>query len=82
MEVVPDHDSQRRQPAMTQKSAKRKTSKGFTDEEKSAMRERAREVKAGTVDGESEVLAKIAEMQESDRAMAERVRPDEVDRRQ
>jgi uncharacterized protein YdhG (YjbR/CyaY superfamily) len=52
---------------------KRKKSEGFTDEEKRAMKERAREVKAGKADGESDVLAKIAEMQESDRAMAERI---------
>jgi uncharacterized protein YdhG (YjbR/CyaY superfamily) len=54
--------------------------KGFTDEERAAMRERAREVKAarrgsraGKEDGESDVLAKIAEMPEPDRTMAERV---------
>jgi uncharacterized protein YdhG (YjbR/CyaY superfamily) len=45
-------------------------SKGFTAEEKRAMKERAREGKA---DGETEVLEKIAEMSESDRAMAERL---------
>ena len=63
----------------TQKSAKStttagKTSKGFTDEEKAAMRERARELKAeaAKADGESAVLAKIAEMPEPDRSMAER----------
>jgi uncharacterized protein YdhG (YjbR/CyaY superfamily) len=53
-----------------------KASKAFTDEEKSAMRERAREEKAarsGKPDGESDVLAKIAEMQGPDRAMAERL---------
>ena len=52
------------------------TSKGFTADEKAAMRERARElraVRAGKVDGESEVLAKIAEMQPADRALAERI---------
>ena len=48
-------------------------SKGFTDEERAAMRERARELKAGKADGESDVLAKIAEMAEPDRAMAERL---------
>ncbi len=51
-------------------------SAGFTAEEKAAMRERAREVKAastGKADGEGEVLAKIAAMQGSDRAMAERL---------
>ena len=59
-----------------QRSAKRttgKASKGFTDEERSAMRERARELKGGEADGESDVLAKIAEMPEPDRAMAERL---------
>jgi uncharacterized protein YdhG (YjbR/CyaY superfamily) len=60
----------------TRQSAKRtagKASKGFTAEERAAMRERAREAKAGKADGESDVLAKIAEMPESDRAMAERI---------
>ena len=55
------------------KRAKSRASKGFTDEERAAMRERARELKAGDADGESDVLAKIAEMQESDRVMAERL---------
>jgi uncharacterized protein YdhG (YjbR/CyaY superfamily) len=64
----------------TQKSAKRtsangKTSKGFTDEEKAAMRERARELKAeaAKADGETELLAAIAKMHEPDRAMAKKV---------
>jgi uncharacterized protein YdhG (YjbR/CyaY superfamily) len=62
----------------TQRSAKRttgKASKGFTDEERAAMRERAEELKAaaGKADGESDVLAKIAEMPEADRVMAERL---------
>jgi len=70
----------------TQKSAKStsasgKKSKGFTDEERSAMKERAREMKAEArrgpradkADGESAVLAKIAEMPEPDRAMATRL---------
>jgi uncharacterized protein YdhG (YjbR/CyaY superfamily) len=62
----------------TQKSAKSttdKASKGFTDEERAAMRERAQELKAAAreADGESDVLAKIAEMSEPDRAMAERL---------
>ena len=48
-------------------------SKGFTDEEKAAMRERAKELKAGRADGERDVLAKITEMQEPDRTMAKRV---------
>ncbi|MBI4340202.1 MAG: DUF1801 domain-containing protein [Chloroflexi bacterium] len=64
----------------TQKSAKSatatgKTSKGFTDQEKAAMRERAQELKAAKskADGEGYVLAKIAEMPEPDRSMAERL---------
>jgi uncharacterized protein YdhG (YjbR/CyaY superfamily) len=48
--------------------------KGFTDEEKAAMRERARETKRGSkADGESDVLAKIKEMPKADRVMAERL---------
>jgi uncharacterized protein YdhG (YjbR/CyaY superfamily) len=64
----------------TQKSAKSTTaigkpSKGFTDEERLAMKERAQELKAATdkADGESAVLAKIAEMPEPDRAMGKRL---------
>jgi uncharacterized protein YdhG (YjbR/CyaY superfamily) len=50
-------------------------SKGFTAEERAAMKERARELKAEAekADGESAVLAKIAEMPEPDRVMAERI---------
>jgi hypothetical protein len=56
-------------------------SNGFTDEERAAMKERAHELKAearrgrgaGKTDGESDVLAKIAEMRGPDRAMAERL---------
>jgi uncharacterized protein YdhG (YjbR/CyaY superfamily) len=52
-----------------------KKSEGFTAEERAAMRERARELKAEAqkADGERAVLAKIAEMPETDRAMAERL---------
>jgi uncharacterized protein YdhG (YjbR/CyaY superfamily) len=68
----------------TQKSAKsttatNKKSKGFTDEERAAMKERARELKAEArrradkADGERDVLAKIAEMRGKDRAMAKRI---------
>jgi uncharacterized protein YdhG (YjbR/CyaY superfamily) len=69
-----------------QKFAKRTTatnkkSKGFTDDERAAMKERAQELKtearrgprAVGADGESDVLAKIAEMPEPDRAMATRL---------
>ena len=50
-----------------------KKSKGFSAEEKAAMKERAREVKAGKADGESALLAKIAEMPKADRVMAKRL---------
>ena len=50
---------------------------GFTDEERAAMKERAAEVKSSRGkkddDGEAEVLAKIAEMPEADRVLAERI---------
>ncbi len=48
---------------------------GFTPEEKAAMRERAREAKASRVkkDPEQDVLEKIAEMDQPDREMAERI---------
>jgi uncharacterized protein YdhG (YjbR/CyaY superfamily) len=48
---------------------------GFTKEERAAMRERAKELKASGLraDGERDLLAKIAEMPEPDRTMAERV---------
>jgi len=62
-------------------TARNKTYEGFTDEERSAMKERAKELKAparrgsrgGKADGESEVRAKIAEMTEPDRGLAERL---------
>jgi uncharacterized protein YdhG (YjbR/CyaY superfamily) len=70
----------------TQKSARSatvtgKAVKGFTDEERAAMKERARELKAEArrdprakeADGERDVLARIAEMPKPDRAMAERL---------
>jgi uncharacterized protein YdhG (YjbR/CyaY superfamily) len=67
----------------TQKSAKstaatEKKFEGFTDEERGAMKERAQELKAAArrgkeADEESALLAKIAEMPESDRVMAERL---------
>ena len=66
---------------MKPKKATQKGVKGFTDEERSAMKERVQEMKAearrGTrakkADEEVDVLAKIAEMPEPDRAMAERL---------
>jgi uncharacterized protein YdhG (YjbR/CyaY superfamily) len=65
---------------VTQKSAKSttasgKTSNGFTAEERAAMKERAQELKAEArkADGESALLAKIAEMRGSDRVIAKRL---------
>ena len=62
----------------TEKSAKSttgKASKGFTAEERAAMRERAQELKAaaGKADGESAVLARIAKMPEPDRTLGKRI---------
>ena len=62
-------------------TVKEKKPKGFTDEERAAMRERVQELKAGErhggrsgkEDGETDVLAKIAGMQQPDRDMAERL---------
>lgn len=48
-------------------------SKTFTEEERAAMQERAKELMAGKEDGEKAVLAKIAEMPEADRTMAKRL---------
>jgi len=59
-----------------QRTSAAKTAPAFTDEEKSAMKERAKEVKAaksGNVDDATTVLDKIAEMEDSDRALAEKV---------
>ena len=71
-----------RKPAKkgTQKPAKStsvigKAPRGFTDEEKGAMRQRVKELKAaaGNADGERDVLAKIAAMAAPDRALGERL---------
>lgn len=59
--------------------AKKKDTRGFTAEERAAMKERAKELKAearankNREEGERDVLAKIAEMPDSDRIMAERL---------
>ena len=57
------------------KSTTGKASKGFTAEERAAMKERAQELKAeaAKADGESALLAKVAEMKGKDRAMAKRL---------
>ena len=57
---------------MTESKATKST-KGFTDEERAAMKERVQEMKADKGDGESAVLGKIAAMPEPDRAMAKRL---------
>ena len=68
----------------TEKTAKRTTGRDtssnvWTDEERSAMQEHAKEMKAAArrgkdkADGERDVLAKIAEMPKSDRVVAERI---------
>ena len=60
-------------------TATNKKSKGFTDEERAAMKERAQELKAearankNKADGDSAVLAKIAEMPDPDHTMAKRL---------
>jgi uncharacterized protein YdhG (YjbR/CyaY superfamily) len=76
--MSPKKDTQRSAESTTAINEK---SKGFTDEERAAMKEHAQELKmearrgrrSGKADGESDVLAKIAEMPEPDRAMAERL---------
>ncbi len=59
----------------TTRKAINKTPKGFTEEERAAMKERARELKAeaNKANGEKDLLAKIAEMPEPDRVMARRL---------
>ena len=55
----------------TRKSVKKV--KTFTNDERSAMKERVQELKAGKADGESAVLAKIAAMRGTDRLLAKRI---------
>ena len=57
------------------KSRAAAATKGFTDDEKAAMKERVRELKAAATnaEGEQDLLAKIAEMPAQDRAMAKRI---------
>jgi hypothetical protein len=80
MRVVPSRLAGE-EPAMTdrQKSARstaakdKKKFEGLTDEERGAMKERVKELKADKADGESELLAKLAEMQGPDRVLGERL---------
>jgi uncharacterized protein YdhG (YjbR/CyaY superfamily) len=66
--------AEKQKPAKT--ASPKQKSRAFTDDERAAMKERAREIKAearrsaGSAEGESEVLAKIAEMPEPDRGIA------------
>jgi len=70
-----------KQNSATSTTATGTTSEGFSDEERAAMKEHAQELKtaarrgrrAAKADGESDVLAKIAEMPESDRLLGERL---------
>src|ERR671910_2155382 len=59
------------EPAQEGTMSSKKTTQKFTDEERAAMKERAKELKAEA--GESDVLAKIAEMPKPDRAMGKRL---------
>jgi uncharacterized protein YdhG (YjbR/CyaY superfamily) len=70
--MSPTKDTQKSGQSTT---ATKKKSKGFTDEERAAMKERAQELKAeaAKADEESALLAKIAEMKGSDRAIAKRL---------
>ena len=70
--MSPKKDTQK---SATSTTATSKKSKGFTDDEKAAMKNRARELKAEAekADGESAALAAIAAMQEPDRSMAKRI---------
>jgi uncharacterized protein YdhG (YjbR/CyaY superfamily) len=80
MRVVPIKNSKGRRPPMKarQKTALRAAAtkrryEAFTEEEKDAMKQRVSELKVGKAEGETAVLEKIAEMSDSDRAMAKRV---------
>ncbi|MFF0531730.1 iron chaperone [Nocardia amikacinitolerans] len=69
------------QKTTTRTATKSKTAVGFTDEERAAMKEHAQELKtaarrgsrATKADGEKDVLAKIADMADADRVLAERI---------
>ena len=78
---MPETKKSTKKTATKKTAAAGKSFEGFTDEERAAMKEHAQELKkaarrgsrADQADGESDVLEKIAEMPESDRAMAERL---------
>ena len=60
-------------PTKTGVKAKASKGKGFSEFEKGAMRDRVKELQSSDAEGENELLAKVAEMNPSDRAMAERI---------
>lgn len=59
--------------ADTKKAARDEEPEGFTDEERAAMKERAKEVRRGKKDGTADLLEKISELEGADRTMAERL---------
>ncbi len=63
----------RMQKSAKSNTATSKNAKAFTEEERGAIRDRVKEMKAGEGEGESAVRAKIAEMREPDRTMAKRL---------
>ena len=75
------NDTQKAAKAAKRTAGRDTPAEGWTDEERAAMKEHSRELKAASrrrkgaskADGESDVLAKIAEMPDADRAMAERL---------
>jgi len=79
--IMAEHNSATKGPRRSAKNTAGEAPGRFTDEERAAMKERGQELKASRrrsprasqADGESEVLAKIAELPQPDRAMAERI---------
>ena len=63
----------RTQNSRNRKAATGKKVDGFTADERAAMKDRVKELKSNKADGESDLLAKIAEMSEPDRTMAKRI---------
>jgi uncharacterized protein YdhG (YjbR/CyaY superfamily) len=66
-------DNEATKKAAGSTTAKGKSSAGFTDEEKAAMKSRVRELKEAKADGENVLLAAIAALPDPDRAMGERI---------
>jgi uncharacterized protein YdhG (YjbR/CyaY superfamily) len=73
---MPHHPRQYEEVSLShpaKKGTKKSVKRTFTDEERAAMKERVRELKAPEADAESAVLAKIAAMREPDRALGKRL---------